>query len=55
MDEINVKFVDFDRYCWLCEHEKKKEDEHPCDLCLNVPAREGTRKPLYFKNSETVK
>lgn len=52
MEPLMTKIVDFDRYCSQCKYFEKTEDEHPCDRCLTVPAREGTRKPLHFKEKD---
>lgn len=49
MDEQNYKFVDFASYCPLCKHRDKKEDDSPCDECLEVGARKDTRKPERFE------
>lgn len=52
MDEIR-HIVDFARYCRTCAHENKKENESPCDECLEVSARENSRKPeRWVKASE---
>ncbi len=38
----NTKFVDFETYCKICKHEKKKDIEDPCNECLDICAREGS-------------
>lgn len=43
------KEVRFDEYCMTCEHETKKEDEDPCDECLNNPVNLYSKKPVNWK------
>lgn len=50
MGDIKGKIVNF-HYCTLCVHKDKKEDENPCDLCLEEPGGIDQRKPMYFKPS----
>lgn len=43
------KFVEFDTYCKTCIHEKKKEEENPCDCCIEFAARDDySKKPLFW-------
>lgn len=44
-----IKEVYFDQYCKTCEHSAKKEDEDPCDKCLNEPVNTYSHKPVYWK------
>ena len=37
MDKI-YKEVYFEQYCKSCKHSSNKEDEDPCNDCLNEPA-----------------
>lgn len=43
--------VDFKTYCKTCEHQKKKDYEDPCNECLEVGMREGTRIPEQYKEN----
>ena len=43
-------FVDFERYCKTCAHQKKKETDEPCNACLEVPARADGEKPINWKD-----
>ena len=45
MDEENMHIVEFDMYCPACKHFKEDQNEEPCDTCLSIPARMGSRKP----------
>lgn len=53
--EVVTKIVNFDLYCKNCEHFKKESYEDPCHECLHTPARENSRKPLYFKENSQKK
>lgn len=44
----NLKEVYF--HCDQCVHEKLKENEHPCDICLTITAREDSHRPEFFKS-----
>jgi hypothetical protein len=46
--EYPDKFVDFKKYCALCEHKEKKDWEDPCNECMDYPVNEHTRKPVNF-------
>ena len=44
--------VRFDVYCRNCQHKDVPEEKDPCDMCLAVPAREETKKPLCYEEKE---
>lgn len=44
MEDI-YKEVYFDQYCKTCKHEKTKEEDDPCDECLNEPVNLFSHKP----------
>ena len=48
----SIKFVSFDTYCPQCEEELTDDHKSPCNECLECSAREGTNKPLYYKEKE---
>lgn len=48
----NEKFVEFDKYCKKCTNFKTTPTADPCNECLSVPARLGTRVPLKFKEDK---
>lgn len=52
MDEQNTYFVDFYKYCKKCEHEDLNEKYEPCNECLTIAGRVGTRKPQYYKEKK---
>ena len=47
--EDSYKEVYFDQYCKICKHEKLKEEESPCDECLDNPVNEYTHKPVKWE------
>lgn len=53
--EQQLKEVYFHTHCPLCEHEKVPENEHPCDVCLEIPGREYSHRPEHFKPKEVKK
>ena len=48
MNDI-YKEVKFDPHCKKCKHCNKKEDEEPCDACLNNPVNLYSHKPINFE------
>ena len=51
----NMKFVDFQKYCHKCVYSSVTPAEKEwdiCDECLSCMARENTRKPIRFTESE---
>ena len=40
--------VDFEKYCGRCVNRDKAENQEPCDDCLEVSAKEDSRKPVHF-------
>lgn len=47
-----LHIVDFDKYCPNCKHFEKSEAESPCDDCLEVSARYGSRKPERWEEKD---
>lgn len=45
-----MREVRYDLYCPKCESFKVLETEEPCNECLTECAREGTVKPVNFKD-----
>lgn len=43
------QFVEFDRYCEICQHEKLTETDSPCDECLEHPVNADSNKPVHFE------
>ena len=43
------KFVEFDKYCSTCQHEKNAESESPFDECLEHPVNWETNQPYCYK------
>lgn len=46
------KIVLFDKYCPICKHYKKTEDEDPCWECLDDPVNVWSHKPVRFKEAK---
>lgn len=49
MNNGETKFVDFRRYCKTCKHSKLREDQEPCDECLEYPVNEYSHKPVKWE------
>ena len=45
----SMHIVDFETYCAMCAHKNKAENEEPCWECLDIPAREDSRRPEYWE------
>lgn len=48
--ECGLKEVQFAEYCDKCKYAGLDEFKDPCNDCMGVPAREGTRVPVNFKD-----
>lgn len=49
------KIVRFDEYCPTCKNKDVNETDEPCNACLEVEAREGTRVPEKYEAYEERK
>lgn len=45
------KEVYFDRYCPLCKHKDRKEEEDPCYNCLAEAVNTDSHKPINFEEA----
>lgn len=52
---MDIRFVEFDKYCKKCIHKDVSETEEPCCECLDTPAIHNSRKPINFVNNENIK
>lgn len=52
MPELHDKFVLFNKWCKHCVHSEKKENEEPCDHCLEEPINTDSHKPVLFKQKD---
>ena len=52
MEQRGYKEVYFDNFCATCENGEVNEHFDPCNECLEYGAREGTHKPLHYKEKE---
>ena len=43
------KIVRYDRYCKTCLNKDLKQDEEPCNECLNNPTNGYSRKPVKYE------
>lgn len=54
-DKSDIREVYFDKYCKLCVHKDKEENEEPCDECLTNPVNTNCQRPVMFKEKEYMK
>ena len=54
-DNYDLRIVNFGTYCKTCKYEELKENEEPCDECLDVPCNEHTNKPVRWEEKEAKK
>lgn len=47
--EESYKEVYFHEYCKTCAYKDNKEDEEPCDDCLEEPVNVYSHKPVCWK------
>lgn len=50
--EDAYKEVYFGEYCKNCKYWEKKENEEPCDECLENPVNLYSHKPVNYKEKE---
>lgn len=48
----DMKEVYFDQYCKTCIHKNLKEDEKPCDSCLEEPVNLYSHKPVRWEGKD---
>lgn len=48
----STKFVAFNEYCPKCVYADRSSVQDPCNECLGVGAREGTKEPVNFKEEK---
>lgn len=48
----NYKFVDFDKYCPRCANQATPGTLEPCNMCLDIPARQYSHMPEYFDEAK---
>lgn len=46
---MDYKEVYFDKYCKTCKHKDLKEEEFPCDICLEEPTNLNSHKPVKWE------
>lgn len=55
MQGNELKIVVFDKYCPICKHYKRSENEDPCFECLDDPVNALSHKPVKFENGKAKK
>lgn len=48
-NEDGYKEVYFHNFCHTCKHRDKKEEEYPCDECLDAPTNFETHQPVKWE------
>ena len=48
--EEKTKFVDYFKYCTLCEYYDLPEYADPCHACLSEPVNYDSHKPTHYKS-----
>ena len=49
--EIQKFLVDFS-YCDSCKNKNLSEVKDPCNMCLDIPARDNSKVPEYYKEAD---
>lgn len=49
------KEVYFEQYCCFCEHWDTKENENPCEECLDNPTNFQSHKPINYEEKSSSK
>lgn len=52
---MNKHIVRYDKYCSSCLYFSKKENDDPCEECLNNPVNIDTRCPVNYKEDKNAK
>lgn len=47
--QTEIKIVEFEKYCRLCENNGLPETEDPCNECLTYPTNKNSHKPVNYK------
>lgn len=55
ISDYDLRIVEFGTYCKTCKYEELKENEEPCDECLDMPYNEHTSKPINWEEKEAKK
>lgn len=50
--DSDYKEVYFFRYCPTCKHEKCKNEDEPCNECLDQPISFASHKPMKYEADE---
>lgn len=53
--ECKEHFVEFHEYCKTCLYKEQDSIEEPCNECLTLTARSGTKKPLCYEEDQKAK
>lgn len=55
MEDELYKEVYFHKYCKTCKHEKVKQEDEPCNTCLEDPVNLYSHKPVKYEKDENKK
>lgn len=47
--------VEFENWCKNCKYKDNQEEDNPCYLCLDEPVNEDSKRPVYFKESDSYR
>ena len=53
MNSEGMKIVNFRLYCPKCEHYAVKQEDEPCNSCLEESVNQYSEKPVNYKEKET--
>lgn len=50
--QYDEKIVDFEKWCKLCKHLEKPEEDLPCRDCMDIPVNFNSTKPIKWEAKE---
>lgn len=51
-NDQEYKEVYFNQYCQKCKHHELKDEQEPCNECLDYPINLYSHKPVKFEDKE---
>lgn len=52
---VNLKIIEFDKWCKDCRYYEIEDDKYPCYYCLQDSAKLYSKKPTFFKSDTRSK
>lgn len=49
MTQNSPMMVRYDLWCSKCKNKDVKENDDPCEECLDHPVNDSTERPIHFK------